>query len=203
MGENVRIQRKNIPLEQCIPKITGFGCSTVYPPEGRIRTVVGDTCYRAPEVYSEDYDFLCDNWSLGAMMYVLMCGYPPYCAETDKETARLVKGGGLTFPDEDFKSASKESIDILKALLHGDPSKRLHMRDALTHPWMKAASPKVMRQCVKHSHAQLNTFSQQNALKKAARRAVARKLSVEDMTSCVGSSSCSTPTLTTRSRCTS
>ena len=36
--------------------------------------ICGSASYMAPEVIKGDYDYLCDNWSLGILMYVLLSG---------------------------------------------------------------------------------------------------------------------------------
>ena len=47
--------------------------------------VVGQSHYIAPEVLKRQYDYLCDVWSAGIIMCVLLTGAPPYNAKSDED----------------------------------------------------------------------------------------------------------------------
>ena len=46
--------------------------------------------YIAPEVIRMDYNEKCDIWSCGVILYILLCGYPPYTGKNEKEIMKNV-----------------------------------------------------------------------------------------------------------------
>ena len=64
----------------------------------KLSKVTGTPYYIAPEVIHEKYDEKCDIWSAGVMLYILLCGYPPFNGDTDKEIMESVKKGVFEYP---------------------------------------------------------------------------------------------------------
>lgn len=76
-------------------KIIDFGLSKICfnRQTGRIEkmnTKAGTPYYISPEVLTGNYNSLCDMWSCGCILYILLCGYPPFYGENDQEILRMV-----------------------------------------------------------------------------------------------------------------
>ena len=61
-------------------KLTDFGFSNKYNPGQKLETSCGSLAYSAPEILLGDsYDApAVDIWSLGVILYMLVCGHPPF-----------------------------------------------------------------------------------------------------------------------------
>lgn len=54
-------------------------------------STVGTPDYIAPEIFSgKGYDFGCDWWSVGTIMFECLIGWPPFCAEEPHDTYRKI-----------------------------------------------------------------------------------------------------------------
>ena len=68
------------------PKITiiDFGTSSTFDPDKKMSQKFGTPYYIAPEVLKKSYNEKCDLWSCGVILYILLCGYPPFNGANDK-----------------------------------------------------------------------------------------------------------------------
>ncbi|KAI0527160.1 hypothetical protein KFK09_002759 [Dendrobium nobile] len=103
-------------------------------------STVGTPDYIAPEVLlKKGYGMECDWWSLGAIMYEMLVGYPPFYSEDPMSTCRKIVNWRhyLKFPDE--AKLSPEAKDLISKLLC-NVEQRLGTRGAQeikAHPWFK------------------------------------------------------------------
>lgn len=88
------------------------------------------------------YDEKCDIWSCGVILYILLCGFPPFNGENDKEIMERVAKGSYSFDFDEWKQISSEAKQFIKRMLEYDPSKRYNAEQAISDPWIKKYSGK-------------------------------------------------------------
>ncbi|XP_030934550.1 uncharacterized protein LOC126698492 isoform X1 [Quercus robur] len=103
-------------------------------------STVGTPDYIAPEVLlKKGYAMECDWWSLGAIMYEMLVGYPPFYSDDPMTTCRKIVNWRthLKFPEE--AKLSPEAKDLISKLLC-NVNQRLGSKGAdeiKAHPWFK------------------------------------------------------------------
>ncbi|KAA8492250.1 Aurora kinase A-A [Porphyridium purpureum] len=119
-------------------KIADFGWS-VHAPNSRRQTLCGTLDYLPPEmVMGQDHDANVDLWSLGVLCYELLVGHPPFEAQTQHETYRLIASVRYSFPAH----VSDSARDLIGKLLQKVPKCRLPLHEVLRHPFIaKHAQP--------------------------------------------------------------
>ena len=130
--ENILLDDKGSDLTI---KIIDWGCAKSFKKNEKMTNADGTPYYIAPEVLEGNYDEKCDVWSCGVILYIMLCGYPPFNGETDDDILVAVKKGKFDFPKEEWSSVSKEAIDLIKGMLTYEPNKRLSALDCMTQSW--------------------------------------------------------------------
>lgn len=82
-----------------------------------MKTKAGTPYYIAPEVIDGNYDKSCDIWSLGVILYILLCGSPPFYGENDEEIINAVKKGEFNFELSEFDEISEECKNLIKNMI--------------------------------------------------------------------------------------
>jgi len=95
----------------------------------------GTPYYIAPEVLTGNYTEKCDMWSIGVMLYIMLCGVPPFNG-SDDQIIQKVKRGVWEFRGQIWSSVSPEAMDLVTKLMTKDVNVRLSAVDALAHPWI-------------------------------------------------------------------
>lgn len=70
---------------------------------------LGTPYYIAPEVLLENYNEKCDVWSCGVILFIMLCGYPPFSGRTEDDILKKVKSGKFKFDPEDWRHISLEA----------------------------------------------------------------------------------------------
>ena len=83
----------------------------------RMKSKVGTLYYISLEIIKGSYDEKCDIWEYGVILYILLCGYPPFSGNTDKEVYNLITQIKYDFDKEKWKNISKYAKDLIKNML--------------------------------------------------------------------------------------
>jgi calcium-dependent protein kinase len=102
-----------------------------------MKTIVGTPYYVAPEVLKGSYDNSCDIWSLGIILFIFLCGYPPFEGDNSKEIFKNVLKQKIHFDPVDWSMVSSEAKDLIMKMLDKNPKTRISAEKCLDHPWMK------------------------------------------------------------------
>ncbi|KAM7272138.1 hypothetical protein ACFE04_031352 [Oxalis oulophora] len=169
-------KKENSPL-----KAIDFGLSIFFKPGEKFSEIVGSPYYMAPEVLRRNYGPEIDIWSAGVILYILLCGVPPFWAETEQGVAQAIIRGIIDFKRDPWPNISESAKSLVKQMLEADPKLRLTAVQVLEHPWLLNAkkAPNVPLGDVVKSR--LKQFSVMNRFKRKALRVIADFLSVEEV----------------------
>lgn len=99
----------------------------------------GTLIYAAPEVLKGCYTEKCDIWSCGVILYILLCGYPPFKAKNEESMASLIEKGQFNFDSFEWKQVSVEAKSLISRMLTLNPHLRPTAEECLNDVWLKKA----------------------------------------------------------------
>ncbi|KAG6513835.1 hypothetical protein ZIOFF_024172 [Zingiber officinale] len=105
----------------------------------RFSEIVGSPYYMAPEVLKRNYGLEIDIWSVGVILYILLCGVPPFWAETEQGVAQAILRGVIDFKREPWPRISDSAKNLVRLMLEPDPKLRLTAKQVLEHHWLQNA----------------------------------------------------------------
>lgn len=169
-------KKENSPL-----KAIDFGLSIFFKPGERFSEIVGSPYYMAPEVLKRNYGPEIDIWSAGVILYILLCGVPPFWAESEQGVAQAILRGIIDFKRDPWPNISESAKSLVKQMLEPDPKLRLTAKQVLEHPWLQNAkkAPNVPLGDVVKSR--LKQFSMMNRFKRKALRVIADFFTIEEV----------------------
>jgi len=118
-------------------KIADFGFSKNFG-EDKLKTSCGSPGYVAPEVLTnEDYDNSVDMWSVGVIIYILLCGYPPFYADNAPALFKKIMEVKYDFDDPSWEHVSEDAKELIRHLLVKEPAKRYTAKQCAENPWVQ------------------------------------------------------------------
>jgi WD40 repeat protein/tRNA A-37 threonylcarbamoyl transferase component Bud32 len=130
--------RSSSPLGELVPLVTDFGLAKRFEGAGAALTqsgsIVGTPSYMAPEQAEgrrESVTTAADIHALGAILFELLTGRPPFRAETMLETLRLVREQDAPNPSAINPKIDRDLATIVLKCLEKHPSRRYHSAASL------------------------------------------------------------------------
>jgi calcium/calmodulin-dependent protein kinase I len=124
-------------------KLADFGLAQILKPHELMHSACGTPGYVAPEVLrneSTGYGKEVDMWSIGVILYVILCGFPPFYDEDNARLFQAIQLGEYEYPSPYWDDVSAEAIGLIDKLLVLDPAHRLTAKQALQHTWLTNTS---------------------------------------------------------------
>ena len=142
---------------------------------------VGTAYYMSPEVLQGNYDNKCDIWACGVILYIMLCGYPPFDGDSEHDILKAISKKKFYFPEEEWKSVSDDAKDLIKHMIC-DADKRYNAEMILNHPWIEKNAPNSKGNLAKFNVHKLESFGNLYKLTKYVIGYVASRTDDADIT---------------------
>ncbi|KAL2186498.1 Pkinase-domain-containing protein [Thermothelomyces heterothallicus CBS 203.75] len=130
-------------------KLADFGLAKELPVDSSRwaynATLCGTPSYVAPEVLAESQTRKCgtgtDIWSCGVVLYICLCGFPPFSDELKTEDfpydlGEQIRRGLFSYPSPYWDPISDPALDLIDNMIVVDMAQRFSASQCLEHPWM-------------------------------------------------------------------
>jgi serine/threonine-protein kinase CHEK2 len=133
-------------------KLADFGLAKIIGEESFTTTLCGTPSYVAPEILEQGnrrrYTRAVDVWSLGVVLYICLCGFPPfsdelYTNENPYTLSQQIKMGRFDYPSPYWDSVGDPALDLIDRMLTVDVDRRITIDECLEHPWTTQHVPSV------------------------------------------------------------
>ncbi|XP_030962137.1 calcium and calcium/calmodulin-dependent serine/threonine-protein kinase-like [Quercus lobata] len=124
-------------------KIMDFGLSSVEEFTDPVVGLFGSIDYVSPEALSQgSVTSKSDMWSLGVILYIVLSGYPPFIAQSNRQKQQIILAGEFSFYEKTWKNISSSVKQLISSLLTVDPHRRPSAEELLDHLWVIGDSAK-------------------------------------------------------------
>lgn len=129
-------------LSICV-KIADFGLAKFIGEMQFTNTLCGTPSYVAPEVLAKKtYSNKVDIWSAGVLLYVCLCGFPPFSEQLGPPSMKeQIMEGKYEFYSPYWDDIDDIVLDLIANLLVVEPDQRFSVEDTVNHPWFANIIP--------------------------------------------------------------
>jgi len=160
------------PASDAPIKLADFGLAKVVSEKAIMQTACGTPGYVAPEILQNTgFGIEVDMWSVGVILYILLCGFPPFYEEEMPALFKQIMSGRYDYPSPWWDNISKDAKDLVDKLLKVDPRQRFTAEQVLKNKWIQGHAPKVQ---LTHTVDAMKKFNARRKLKRAAMGIVAQ-----------------------------
>jgi serine/threonine protein kinase len=82
-----------------------------------------------------------DIWACGVILYVILCGFPPFYSDDDEELLDMIRSARVEFPAPYWDGVGPEAKDLIKKMLTVSTADRLTAEKVMDHPWLASDFP--------------------------------------------------------------
>ena len=119
-------------------KLIDFGTSRFIPNNRKLKKPIGTCYYMAPEVITGEYDTKVDVWSLGVILYIMLCGSPPFTGSSDDEIFAKIKNSPLEFKKAAWNEVSEPAKVLIRNMLTKKPANRFSIEQVFNDNWLQS-----------------------------------------------------------------
>jgi calcium-dependent protein kinase len=147
-------------------KLIDFGLSKVFNgDDNTMKGTVGTTFYMAPEVITGKYNEKCDVWACGVILYIMLCGKPPFYSKNEVELKQKICEMKYDFNFPEFQNISEEAKDLIRSILVPKET-RPSIAEVLEHKWIKENAPNSTNTVLSIDWFHIRKYSQLNLMQK-------------------------------------
>jgi calcium-dependent protein kinase len=166
--------------ESAFIKTIDFGLSAKFHDSEQQRKIVGTLFYIAPEVINKQYGPECDVWSLGVVLYTMICGTPPFLGNNTTEIFQRIQYCKLEFLQKAWKLVSEECKDLIKKMMKKNPRERISMAEVMQHGWFAKLNSQT-EDVPLHIFKALFRYHEPNKIQKSLMKIIIRHMSIEEI----------------------
>ena len=148
--ENILIKYNDKQHKTFTIKLSDYGCSKRLNSltKNYCQTNIGTIIYMAPEILKRlEYNYKCDLWSIGIIIYKLIFCKSPFSGETETSLINNIENLGNKYLK---KIGNKNLDDLIEKLLEKDKKIRLNWDEYLNHPFFKDKYKKKIKFIYEH-----------------------------------------------------